>query len=667
VVEHQWITLVDGTRLHARLWLPTSPTSEPAPAILEVGPYRLTDAQAQRDWGLYGWWAGHGYACVRVDLRGTGDSGGVIEDEYSDQELADIVEVLDWLAGQPWCTGDVGLVGLSWTGFNGIQVAALRPPRLKAVIALMFSEDRYADDVHYRGGCVAGMEMLAWGGMMLHSNALPPHPQGTGDEPWRESWRERLEANRNWTAIWLSHQRRDDYWRRASVNEDYGRVTAPVYAIGGWQDSDGYVDAVFRLLEGLSGPRRGLIGPWGHAFPHEGIPGPAIGFMHESLRWWDHWLKGIDTGIMDEPVLRVWMEEYVPPAQLIEQQPGRWVAEPGWPAPSSRPRSWWLGDGTLGEQPGSAATLVLRGSQVTGIGCGENCAGGSPGEWPADQRDDDARSLTWDSAPLDGTLEILGCPEVVLDVAADRAEALVAVRLNDVAADGTSVLVTRQVLNLTHRDGHERLEPLVPGRRYHVELRLRAAAHAFPAGHRLRVAVSADYWPWVWPSPEPVALTVFTGAESRLSVPVRPPQDADAALPAFAEPEATPRLECETLEEPGSGGRRASWDPLTGVATVESRWWDGGRYRYPRWDITTEDHVRVEATIADGDPLSARVRFAARSELLRGSEVDVRVETDCEMRCERDAFLLTSRQRVLDHGGEILSVRREEAIARDLV
>jgi hypothetical protein len=370
---------------------------------------------------------------------------------------------------------------------------------------------------------------------------------------------------------------------------------------------------------------------------------------------------------MDEPMLRVWMQEYTPPATLIEHQPGRWVAEPAWPAGRIERRVSWLGAGTIDAAPAAEASRVLHGSQVTGLDCGENCGGGSRGDWPGDQRADDARSLAWDSPPLGERLEILGHAEAALDLSVDRPSALLAVRLCDVAPDGTSELVTLKVLNLTHRDGDERPEPLVPGRRYAVTVRLRAAAHAFPAGHRLRLAVSADYWPWVWPSPEPVTLTVFTGEHGRLVLPERPPRAGDAELPAFAEPEATPRLECETLEEPGPGGRSTRWDAGTGTATVETRWWDHGRYRYPRWDVTSEDAVRIEGSLTDGDPLSARVRFSARSELVRGSELDVSVETDCEMRCDRGTFYLTSRQRVFDRGEEFFSCAREKAIPRDLV
>ena len=108
-------------------------------------------------------------------------------------------------------------------------------------------------------------------------------------------------------------------------------IEAAVYAVGGW--SDGYTNAIPRLLEGLPGPRKGLIGPWSHAWPQAGPPGPAIGFLQEMLRWFDHWLGGVDTGIMDEPMLRAYIQDSFRPASCYAERPGRWVAEPAWPAP----------------------------------------------------------------------------------------------------------------------------------------------------------------------------------------------------------------------------------------------------------------------------------------------------------------------------------------------
>ena len=256
-------------------------------------------------------------------MRGSGDSDGLLADEYLPQEQADAVEVIAWLAAQPWCSGAVGMMGISWGGFNALQVASHRPPALKAIITACSTDDRYADDCHYMGGCLLN-NTIAWGSTMFAFGAQPPDPEVVG-ERWRDMWLERLENNPLMAATWIEHQHRDDYWKQGSVCEDYAAITAAVYAVGGW--ADGYSNAIPRLIAGLPGPKKGLIGPWAHAYPHVAQPGPQIGFLQEALRWWDHWLKGIDTGIMDEPVLRAWMQESVPPATTYAERPGRWIAE----------------------------------------------------------------------------------------------------------------------------------------------------------------------------------------------------------------------------------------------------------------------------------------------------------------------------------------------------
>ncbi len=332
-VRHEelvWIPMPDGARLAARLWLPETAPNQPVPAILEYIPYRRRDNTRARDEVMHPYFAGHGYASVRVDLRGSGDSDGVLEDEYLQQELDDGVAVIRWLAEQPWCNGNVGMIGISWGGFNGLQIAAMAPPQLKGIITVCSTDDRYADDVHHMGGCLLG-DNLSWASTMFAFNSLPPDPAMVG-ERWREMWHERLHHSGLWLEKWLHHQRRDDYWKHGSICEDWSAVRCPVMAVSGW--ADGYSNAVFRLLEGLDVPRLGLVGPWSHKYPHQGVPGPAIGFLQEAVRWWDQWLKEEETGIMGEPMLRAWLQDSVPPDTYYEHRPGRWVGEPSWPSPN---------------------------------------------------------------------------------------------------------------------------------------------------------------------------------------------------------------------------------------------------------------------------------------------------------------------------------------------
>jgi putative CocE/NonD family hydrolase len=664
-IENCWIPLPDGARLAARIWLPEDAERSPVPAVLEYLPYRKRDFTRARDEPMHSYVAGHGYAAVRVDIRGSGDSEGVLTDEYSVAEQVDALAVIDWLARQPWCTGAVGMTGISWGGFNALQVAALRPAALQAIISLCASDDRYADDAHYMGGCLLN-ENLQWGTFLTHYNAYPPDPAIIGDG-WRDRWRERLEHALLFPEPWMRHPRRDAYWRHGSVSEDLAQITCPVYAIGGWADA--YSNAVPRLLAGLKSPCKGLVGPWSHAFPHDAVPGPQIGFLQEAVRWWDHWLKGRDTGIMDEPQLRVWMQASVPPGTDHADRPGRWVAEPEWPSPRIETRTLALGP--LGLDPGDAdeAAITISSAQTTGLDGGEWCAFGADGELPDDQRADDARSICFDGAPLAEPLEILGAPIVTLDLAVDRPTAIVAARLNDVAPDGAVTRVTYGLLNLTHRDGHADPSPLEPGRRYRVRVRLNDVAHAFPAGHRLRLALSTTYWPIAWPSAEPATVTVVTG-RSALDLPVRPPRAEDAALRPFGPPER------------GPGGARAglrrsplvrlvAHDPLTSETecTVET---DGdgvggaAESRIEAIDLDVGFGMRKRLRIAEHDPTSARSAIRLQTTLRRGAW-SVRIETTTELSATADAFRLIGSLRAFE--GEQAVFRRDwdVAIRRDLV
>ena len=376
-IANTWIPLADGTRLAARIWLPDDAEADPVPAILEYIPYRKDDGTATRDAIMHPWFAGHGYAAVRVDQRGSGDSDGVMLDEYLPQEQDDALEVLAWIAAQPWCTGRVGIIGKSWGGFNGLQIAARRPPELGGVISVCSTDDRYATDVHYMGGCLLSSDMLPWASTMLAFNARPPDPAVVG-ERWRELWLERLEATPPYAHAWVAHQRRDAFWKHGSVCEDFGAIQVPVYMVGGWQDA--YTDAVFRFLSGYGGPAKGLVGPWGHLYPQSGAPGPAIGFLQECLRFWDDCLKGRETGVHDEPVLRVFMQDWVDPTSAPPaERPGRWVAAPAWPLPDSPPRVLHLrADQVLGAQPGDEAEHTIAGSQLTGLQAGPWCGWGAP-------------------------------------------------------------------------------------------------------------------------------------------------------------------------------------------------------------------------------------------------------------------------------------------------
>lgn len=664
VEEHVWITLSDGCRLGARLWIPRAALQDPVPAVLEYIPYRKRDGTRRRDEPMHGYFAEHGYAAVRVDMRGSGESDGLLADEYLKQEQDDALEVIAWIAAQPWCSGSVGMQGKSWGGFNALQIAARRPPALKAIITTFSTDHRYSDDIHYMGGCLLN-DNLWWGSIMLAYQSHPLDPKIIGDS-WRERWLERIERLPFFPALWLQHQRYDAYWKHGSVCEDFAAIQCPVLAIGGW--SDAYTNAVPRLLQGLQVPRLGIIGPWGHIYPHDGSPGPAIGYLQEAVRWWDQWLKGRDTGIMKEPMLRAYLEDPVPPDGTRTFMPGRWVGEPSYPSPNIQPRRLHLcADGSLAEQASPCGgVLLVRSPQSHGKAAGEWMATGCPGEQPTDQRLDDGGALVFDTPVLTEDLSVLGPPVLHLRVAADAPVAQLSVRLGDIAPDERVTRVSYQVLNLTHRDGHESPSALEPGRFYDVRVVLNACGHRFPPGHRIRVSIGTAYWPIVWPAPYPATLSIDTSA-STVELPVR---HASADAQVTFEPPAHGPMTPVTVIDPGSVRRLSIQNHVSGENTYITEGIGGlfgeGIVRLEDIDLQVAHSLKRELTIRDDDPLSAHYVLTQSYEMGREGWRTL-IDTRADMRSDRENFYLTGTLTARLNGDRVAERRWNVTIARDLM
>ncbi|MER5864810.1 CocE/NonD family hydrolase [Kitasatospora sp. NPDC002040] len=656
------IPLADGTELYARIWRPV--TDQPVPALLEYLPYRLSDWTAPRDAQRHPWYAGHGYASVRVDIRGHGNSGGLPGDEYSAQELADGVAVVEWLAAQPWCSGRVGMFGISWGGFNSLQIAALAPPALQAVVTVCSTDDRYDNDVHYFGGSLLAVDMHAWSATMLAFAGRPPDPKYVGDD-WRRMWLERLEAVDPFIHPWLSHQTRDDYWRHGSVCEDYGAIKAAVLAVGGWADP--YRDTVLRLVEHLDAPVRGIIGPWSHQYPDRGLPpGPAIGFLQETLRWWDHWLKDLDTGVMAEPALRSWMNESVPPATHYANRPGRWVGEEAWPSPDVREIHYGLADALRTAGTSSPDRFVqVRSPQHTGVDAGRFFPFGNASDLPPDQREEDGRSVCFDSQPLPEPVEVLGRASLRLRVRCHARRGQVAARLCDVTPDGSSTLVTRGVLNLTARRGRDRVVEWTPGEVEEVEFELVSIAHAFPPGHRIRLALSSAYWPWIWPQPEAAGFELDPG-HSALALPVRHlAADAGSAPITFEPPEQSAGLDVRYTEPlTARPERQVLRDVATGEWRLEVDPNYGGSRRYPDGLVFDEQALESYRILSDS-PLSAATRSDWTVRLQRPDlGWDVTVRTRSEISCDATHFTTRNRLTALEAGDVVFDRDWERRIPR---
>ncbi|ABG31586.1 peptidase S15 [Roseobacter denitrificans] len=644
------ITLSDGCRLSARLWKPKDAGSDPVPVILEYLPYRKRDGTCARDALTHPWFAARGYACLRVDIRGNGDSEGLMQDEYTPQELADAVEVINQIAAKDWCNGRVGMMGISWGGFNSLQVAALDPAPLKAVITLCSTVDRYADDIHYKGGCLLN-ENLGWGSTMWAYSSRAPDPALRPD--WRAMWLERLENEPFLPAVWLRHQRRDTYWQHGSVCEDYSAIKAKVLAIGGWGDA--YKNAVPQLVEGLPGAK-GIVGPWVHKYPHFAVPEPRIGFLQEALRWWDHWLKDIDTGVTQDPDYRAYIMDGARPQRWYTERPGRWVAEEYGATTHIPHRSLHLTNNGLSDGAGALRAEVSS-PQDCGAESGEYCAIWLGPEMPGDQRRDDTHSTTFDSAPAEDDTDIFGAPRITLRLSSDQPQTQIAVRLNHVHPDGATTRITYGVMNLSHRDGHANPSHLTPGEPVRVVFHLDHIAYRLPKGHKLRVSVSTNYWPLIWPAPQAARITLHSGT---MNLPVRRTARRDECQ--FGPPTAAEPWQVETLREANSLRRRET-DMTTGIVSlvIED---DFGKLRDIEHGLIAGSVARERWDIHPDDPLSASGTCHWTEEIERDN-IRLRTETHSKMWCDADTFFLSARIEAYENDECIYARDVSDQIPRD--
>ncbi|GAB5466998.1 MAG: CocE/NonD family hydrolase [Rhodospirillales bacterium] len=596
-VEHLLIPLPDGVRLAARLWLPVG--AAPLPAIFEYIPYRKTDMVRARDERNHPVFAARGYACLRVDMRGSGDSEGLMADMYSREELEDAHHVIAWIAAQPWCDGRVGMFGTSWGGTASLQAAVDAPAALKAIIAVCATDDRYDDDIHHKGGLLL-TDSIEWGATLPAILASPPVAANVG-ESWRSLWDKRLEALAFPLEAWVREEERSAYWQWGSVSRQARRLSCPVLAVSGW--SDGYANTVVSLVERCPDQVWGIVGPWGHHYPDVGHPGPAMGFQQEALDWWDFWLKGQGRR-PDWPRLRLWLRHFDRPRPVIDERQGDWIelAEPASAVTESQ--ALYLDSGALSERPAAlAAKAEVPYDLRVGAASGDTGYFGRFGGQPRDQAVDDARSLVYESAPLREEMVVLGgaCCELLLT--ADQPLAQIVLRIVDVAPDGSLSRVALALRNLALDDHLEGGRPLVPGALRALRVRFPAKAYRFAPGHRLRLALSASYWPLAWPSPRPVRLTLDL-AQCRLLLPL-----LRGTPTALARPFA-PAVQTDASFERVSDGRLSHRESEAADGTLIASWHQAfTSLRYPAIDSLFGFETRARHSLHPKDPLSANSRF----------------------------------------------------------
>ncbi|OED42869.1 hypothetical protein AB833_05200 [Chromatiales bacterium (ex Bugula neritina AB1)] len=676
-VEHTWIPMNDGARLGARIWLPENigvteehitgtassdtTTTKPVPAILEYIPYRKDDYSAIRDATTIAWFAEQGYVCLRVDMRGSGSSDGILDDEYSNQEIDDGVDVINWIAAQPWCDGNVGTIGISWGGITGLQLAQRQPDALKTVIALGATEFRYYDDGSYYMGCLTG-QTIGWAAIMFGYNTRPPDPALIGDD-WRALWMDRLQNTPHYLDHFLSHQREDDYWLRGTVGTDYDAIKIPIYAVSGHADC--WPNTVPRLLEMLNVPKRGLQGAWCHRYPHLGIPGPTVAFLPDALRWFDQWLKGRDTGIMDEATYQVYLQDSIEPKPYYDHRPGKWIGESGWPSKQIHPKQFYPGESGLSGSPQPTAVLNCSSPQTVGMASGEYMpwfAFGPADELPDDQQIEDAESLVFDTTRLEKPLEIVGNTVLTINVKSDQPEALLAARLCDIRPDGRSTLITRGIMNLCQRNGKNNPQRLEPDKWYTVSVTLNNTAYKIKKGHRLRLACSNTYWPIAWPTPGNGSLQIRT-SDSVLSIPCRDETATNGTLTKF-EATTTPRPLAHTKLTDFKQRREVITDPKTGAKSLEI-YSDNGKVRFEASQLVMASTNLQRYTIQPDDPLSAKAEYEWEWEYSRGDDWKTRTFTRTIMTCDTDNFHVHTESIAWEGDQEVFNETTDKSYKRD--
>jgi uncharacterized protein len=647
--EQAWIPMKDGIRLAVTLYMPDgAKPGEKFPVLLEYLPYRKDDGTAARDYPIHSWFAHRGFVSVRVDIRGTGASEGRPPDrEYSEQEQLDGEQVIARLAAQPWSNGSVGMFGISWGGFNSIQMAMRRPPALKAILAVDATEELFHDDIHYIDGMMHIDEFEL--GMDLDV-AITPAPDYTLDESVLGPRFDTVP----WSLLYLKHQRDGEFWH--SPVRSLREIKVPCFVIGGWLD--GYRDSIPRMLSEVKGPIRAMVGPWNHTFPHDAIPGPQIEWRDEAVRWFDYWLKRRDTGAFFDPRLVVYMRRAHPPGSDLKDVPGYWRLEDNWPPREMKPTTLYLHPShALGITLAQTETQQLKYVPSKGVE-----AGFWWGELLPDQSALDSSSLVYDTAPLTQDLAMLGRPQALLQASASAPLANWFVRLSDIAPNGKITQVTGAGLNGAQRDSMSDRKPLEPGRMYGLNVEMHFTSWIFPKGHRIRLAVSNALWPMIWPTPYPMTTSLQLGGKSgsRLILPlvsIAPP----AVPPAFSPPQhSEERKDIHSVGYTWPGEWKTERDEATQKTTVT---WSG--------EMTTEypwgkeiDHEQLTYAVGDLSPDKSSVL----GEIERRFELKDRVLSwrgHLSVTSDATTFFYKYTRELLKDGNLVKTKTWEEAIPRD--
>ncbi len=567
------VPMRDGTELSVRITKPD--VQGKFPAVMIYYPYRMYGPTENDDNSpenlAVPYLAERGYAIVQFDVRGTGNSAGWSKDVYSEAERQDGYDMVEWIAAQSWSNSNVGMMGISYGGVVQWQVAAQAPPHLKAVVVRSANSDVYADWIT-SGGSYRPYMADAYGPVMTARNFLPPYIDMVGDK-WSDIWQERLENSQPWQIGYMTHLQDGPYWKDRSLSKDFSRVKAAALIIGGWADV--YPTASARNFANIKSPKHLLIGPWRHIWPEQEatVPGPRIDSRPLVLEWFDHWLKGIDNGVMKKPPVTIFVQKHSPAlAHMNIEEPGQWRMEENWPIARAQKTPLYLqSNGKLSwkkstntEKTGDKLVYDPSAGLTSGYHWGSNLL---PWGTPIDQRGDYSKSLVYTTDPLEEDMEVTGNPQAVLYASSTADVAYFRVKLIDVAPDGSAKLVRYGGLNATHRNSSVTPEALVPDKIYELKVDIKAMAYVFEKGHRIQVAIANADILNAWPTAKNATNTVYNGQKtpSHIILPLIPLQNPKLPAPEFTQlPNADPKV----IEDEKPAGWSYKYDYLNRTVTV---------------------------------------------------------------------------------------------------
>ena len=538
--EDTTIQMADGCNLAARIWQPRG-NSKKFPAILEYDTKWASVCSAKEDELRYMKWAKSGFVCVRVDIRGTGDSDINTDthcfDEHTKQELDDSIAVIQWISEQEWCTGDVGMYGKGWGAYAALRVASLpdkrKPDALKTIITQNASVDRYTDNSYYAGECVLGATMLKKGVEMLAENARPPNPYIVGMDKWKELWKKRLDKIKPATEKWLQEQDKDSqYWKESSLIDDLENIKIPVFLWDGWNSSS--KNSVFQILQKIPEKtvRNAVIGQWGNEGPQ------GTGYLEEMLTWWNKFLREYTPLPVDQPIIRAFLSTYeaayVPkgkkpslkkiPITNPSRVAGKWIGEMNYTKSESIYRDLALtGERELLEDGNELKDknkkmneyIKLPYHPENGSASGATFSNGLS-DLPGNQYRDDKYSLCFSTKPMAFDVEIFGRPKVFLHLLKSQKSGMLALRLNLIDPNNAafSLLLSRAVVNIPYNDGKSILNRL--------EFEMDAMGFVVPKGFIVRLSISPNYFPYAWSTIETPNIRIAAGQykQSKISLPM---------------------------------------------------------------------------------------------------------------------------------------------------